>query len=152
HEAGGRRLLPGQREHRLRDIDTEYLVACAKQLPRPDAAAAAEIDHQPVRDSAFSQHPENGWGSSRGEIAEADIVDVRQILVIGRHHVHFLAARAGWGLAKSARAPPVAGVEINWFLPCGSPLSNIVWIGRERVTTSQEPSFSCVLSRNWTPR
>src|SRR5262249_25968573 len=76
-EPGSGRLLPGQRDHRLRNIDAQNVVSGTEELPRPDAAAAAEIDHQPFGDAAFSQHLENGRRGLPGKMPEADIVDVR---------------------------------------------------------------------------
>src|SRR5579864_2120358 len=54
--------------------------------------------------------------------------------------------------ASAATAQQVAGIEMNWFLPCGSPLSKKTWTGRDRVSTNHEPSSRWALSKNATPR
>src|SRR5262249_28629703 len=48
---------------------------------------------------------------------------------------------------SAATDQPVAGIEMNWSFPCGSPLSKKTCTGLARVVTCHEPSSSCVLSR-----
>ena len=60
---------------------------------------------------------------------------------------HFFAL-----FASAVSAQQVAGVEMNWSVPCGSPLSNITCTGVERVLTNHDPSSCCVRNRNSRPR
>ena len=64
--------------------------------------------------------------------------------------------RLGRGLAappdSATTAQEVAGIEMNWCLPCGSPLSKKTCTGLARVSTFHEPSSCRVSSRNRTPR
>jgi hypothetical protein len=54
--------------------------------------------------------------------------------------------------ANAIVAQLVAAAEMNWFGPCGKPLSKYGWMAMARVCTNHDPSASCVLRRYRSPR
>src|SRR5262249_12297145 len=74
-----RHLLAGERYHRRRNARAKDLETCIAQMPRPDAAAAAEIDPPALANAGTFQNVEQPGCRSRRIAAETDIVNVGEI-------------------------------------------------------------------------
>jgi hypothetical protein len=74
-------------DHRRRDVDPQHGVAGIGEHPRPDAAAAAQVDHQPIADAGAAQQAQQAGRDPRREAAEPSVVDIGEVLSVGfRRH------------------------------------------------------------------
>jgi hypothetical protein len=75
--------LAGYLDHCWRDIYTQYIVTCARQLPGPDPASAPEVDYQPAGEAGLTQDLEQPRSRVSGEISKPCIVNVSKVVFIG---------------------------------------------------------------------
>src|SRR3954451_14156618 len=82
HELRARRTLARERDHRLRHVEVEYLVARVEEHRRGDPAAAAQLDHDTRVDARFTQQAQHaGRRAARPEV-EPDVVGEGQVVAV----------------------------------------------------------------------
>lgn len=86
-----RRSSSGDAYHRLGDVDPEDAVAGLRELSRPQAAPATQIDHQPFANAVSGQDLQYSGGGSEGEVAVTDVVDKREVFFVPLRHNMILA-------------------------------------------------------------
>jgi hypothetical protein len=72
-----RRPTSGEGDHGLGEVDPQDLITRVGERPRPDPAAAAEIDHPPAVDPLPPEDRQQSGRGVPGEVAESGIMDVR---------------------------------------------------------------------------
>ena len=85
------RSSSGDAYHRLGDVDPEDTIAGLRQLSRPQAASATQIDHQPLANPVSLQDLQYAGGGSKGEVTVTDIMDKREVFFVPLRHNMILA-------------------------------------------------------------
>jgi hypothetical protein len=80
-----RRFRSREPDHCGRRVDAGNVVAREAELPRPDAAAATEIDDKTVVDAVLPKQFQQAWRGLQREFAEAGVMDIREVGAVIRH-------------------------------------------------------------------
>ena len=75
--------LPSNLDHGWRQVHGDHLIACLGECFCPDAAAAAQVHYEAIVDAVLSEQVQEVGGRTSGEIAEAGVVDVGEIVLVG---------------------------------------------------------------------
>ncbi len=78
--------MPCNLNHGWGFVHANHLIACIDECFGPDSAAATEVHNEAIVDAVLSEQLQETGGRTSGKVAEAGVVDVGEIVLVGVWH------------------------------------------------------------------